>query len=134
MNINELPVQVIDEVRNTIIKSIEVTDTYFYATLLFYKSNSIESFTKKIHSRIILNLYNSKDFDTQYKSSQYKTVEAKRIEIDDELDLDTYNMTDNPEFIRQYFYDSLSRKLVSTLLNQNLEFFTNIKSNRYKVI
>lgn len=118
--------KIIEEARNTILKSIDVNDSYFYGNISFYRDTMSFDFVPKVKVRIVLKLFNSKDFDVVGITNMKRYVEPKQIVVTDEMSLEDYEMTNDESFIMQYFYEQLSRVLVKELLSNNSEEFQRV--------
>ena len=112
-----------EEVRDDIIKTINVTDSYFYATLTFYKNPDMMSLGENIGVVIKMNLVNSEDFKYPNLTNDRRTVHPKQLIIKDIMEVHDFEFMNDIDVVMEYFYKKLSEKMTKELLMNGIHQF-----------
>jgi hypothetical protein len=118
------------ELNSLILSRVSVNDSYFYGEMFFTKNFNPVSFNDTYMCRIVLNLYNSTEFRYPHRINEIdrKNLDGDKIILSQSLDcsdmMEKYLKRPPIEFIKQLFYDSLSRYLCSELMKKLGHKFT----------
>lgn len=110
---------VVQDTINSVLKTIEINDSFFYAKMVVYKSNPMEDpFSDKVNVVIEMNLFNSKDFEHENLMSDKQFVNKAR-KIKTTMTIDKDRLQDKADAMGVVY------KIVADKIAQEL-FFRNI--------
>ncbi len=109
-----------EETIGSIIKTININDSYFYASLTIFKTSRLEDpFEDKFRVIVKLNLFNSEEFEMpNITNSNRSFLKAKEIKIDTLIDR---NELDNKADDMMLVYRIIAEDIAQNLFMQNMD-------------
>ena len=106
------------EGRDSVIKTIKISDSYLYAKMNISKASIMEDpFSKKVVVNLEINLVNSNEFSTSNMVNSHRMVQAKVIKS--KLILDSYDLIKSDADAMMLVYDEVAKEIAKDLFQAN---------------
>jgi hypothetical protein len=119
IEIDEFKTKIQKETIDTIVKKIEVQDSYFYAQMIVSKNvDAMDPFGSKLNVIIKMNLFNSKSFELpNLINTRPKVLKAK--EIVSRFQIDSEKLIQNKEDAIILVYEEVGKQIAMQLFQEN---------------
>ena len=121
------------ETLDKITEKITITDSYFYAELFVINEKpSVENpFNESIKVIVMINLFNSKDFNNEHMTTDKEIKYVKAKQIKSELVLNKSKLSSN-EDIMIIVYEEIAKQIAADLFQSNAENIRRFSKSRTK--
>jgi len=119
IELDEFKSKIQKETIDSVLKTLKVSDSYFYAEMVIMKASMIEDpFQRKIKVIIKMNLYNSQEFQKETVINNFsKCLNGKYIETT--VLLDSYDLIRSKEDAMLLIYKEVSAQIAADLFQRN---------------
>ena len=129
--VDEFKEKIIKETIDNVLKTIEINDSFFYAKMVVYKNALFDDpYGDKVTAKVELRLFNSTEFDGDYRVSDARTLCQPKI-IKTEVTLDKSRL-DNKVDATKVLYNLVADAIAQELFFRNIEDIDMIVTDRQK--
>jgi len=119
IEMDEFKSKIQKETIDNILKTLKVSDSYFYAEMVIMKASMIEDpFQNKIKVIIRMNLYNSQEFQQDNIINDNKKYLTGR-DIHTEILMDSYDLIEKKEDAMLLIYKEVGAQIAADLFQKN---------------
>ena len=115
--LRELESKIREETIESVLKTIEINDSYFYAKMVIMEAPLMDDpFQQKVKAIITINLCNSKEFQNENIVNDKRVIKPKVIKSTITFDK---NLVNQKEDLMMLIYEEVSKEIAKDLFQEN---------------